>query len=86
MQLPELQIYENGTDTVIAHSPEDAVHAWEEANGVSYHDACAGGPDDWTLTDGPLLRISDDDGGSETLTLDEWITEEGRGFLCSTEF
>ena len=87
-----LHCYTDGTDTVVALSPEDALLAWAEHIGdIEYRDegdASFGQLPD----DKPLSIICDEDGNPDdegeaiTKTAAEWARDQGRGFLCSTEY
>ena len=84
-----MKCFSDGTDTVVAASEHDAYAVWKEWCGADYHDA-----DPFArlleLPADKVLAITTDDGpdGHEkrTQTCAEWAKENGRGFLCSTEF
>lgn len=78
----ELRMYDNGYDTVIAHSVADASAAWGEGTGEP--------PEDYrhTWTERTADLTADIEGktnGTETHPPAWWIERFGRGFLCSTE-
>lgn len=79
-----LQVWFNGTDTVVAYSAEDAFAVWLEHSGERAEDYA----NEFERRDFLYLSIVDasGDGKTVTKTRDEWIAETGRGFLCSTEF
>ena len=82
--MDDLKIYENGTDTVVARSADDATAVLVEFAG--YDPSECG---EWTEVAGPTLTIvhMDDPGQpKDTRTLAEWISYAGgRGLLASTE-
>ena len=84
--MSELQVFRMvmGPDTVVAASPEDAWIVWAEHLGEhpdGYQDSYK-----WeALAPEAPLTIRDDD-GRVTKTCAEWTRENGRGFLCSTEW
>ena len=82
-----LGVYRNNViDWVIAESPEDAARAWEEHMGVSWDDATDDGPPEWVrLPDDQVLRINEE-GTVVEKTCAEWVRDQGRGFLGSTEY
>jgi hypothetical protein len=86
MSDPTLTCYaDDGTDWVIAHSPEDASAIWEEHVGEPHSDE-EHGP--WRPCDpDKSLTVDLDDGrGGRTQTFREWIAECGRGFFCSENY
>jgi hypothetical protein len=85
----ELHCFDNDYDTVVAYSKEDAQIVYHEYIGSSKMDECE--IDDWDqISDDAVLKI--DVEGNYNLedvvskTAREWILENGRGFLCSTEY
>lgn len=88
--MSKLSVYRNDViDHVIAESEEDAL-------AVLLETGCYGSSaDDLTETATVFERVPDDkviaidmqDGGPKQFkTAAEWIAQEGRGFLCSTEY
>jgi hypothetical protein len=88
--MENLSCYCNDVDTVIAMSPHDASLVWSESCGESLEDY-PGMDDEWKkIGDSESIKVYDGciyDSTSEstTKTAMEWISERGRGFLCSTE-
>jgi hypothetical protein len=80
-----LHCYEIGPDTVIARDPEDVRVVLVECYG---DDALGDYKDDEPreLPEGKMLGVRDDDGVVTRKPVSEWIAENGRGLLCSTEF
>lgn len=82
-----LGLWTNDYDTVIAYDREDAIALWAENIGEDpdFYD-----PTEWErLPDDKPVRIYEDDDTSKPPTEKmpaEWIAQNGRGFLCSTEF
>ena len=79
----QLRMYDNGCDSVIAYSPEDASAAWCEQTGEK--------PEDyrhvWRERTADLTAdIEGRTNGVETHPPAVWIERFGRGFLCSTEW
>lgn len=85
-----LSLWSNGSDTYVAR---DAAHARELMGrhiGFPYEED-ATPTEDWKprVHVGPLLLAIEHDAAEltrETKTVDEWIAENGPGFLCSTEW
>jgi len=85
----KLSLWTNGADTYVAR---DAAHARELMGkhlGFPY-ESDASPIEDWTqrMDTGPLTIVIEHDIADltrETKTVDEWIAENGPGFLCSTE-
>jgi hypothetical protein len=74
-------------DTVVAADPADAWVVLEAHSGDASEYRRAGvEPDE--LADSEMLTIHEFDygDGSRTQTYGEWAAENGRGFLCSTEW
>lgn len=83
--MSELRIWTDGIDTVIATDEADAAKVWGEHMGASWSDEA--GDRSWSpYREGPLSIDLDTDEGRVSLTQAEWITREGRSFLCSTEY
>lgn len=82
-----LGVYRNDViDWVIAESPEDATRVWEECMGDTWENCTGDDPPEWVrLPDDHALRI-DNDGTIVEKTCAEWVREQGRGFLGSTEY
>ncbi len=81
-----LRLWSNGTDTVVASSPDDATAAYVELTGASPLDD--DGVCEWVVVDeSKVIPINMDDGAGDkvTRTAAEWAVWNGRGFLCSTE-
>lgn len=80
-----LHVYKNeNIDWVIAASPEDANAVLVEMLGGDATDLA---PSDWTLLpDHQQLTIRDECRGLERRTCAEWVAQEGRSFLGSTEY
>ena len=81
-----LHLYHIGDcDTVVASDEADAWKVWKEYCGLEPEEA------DWqveAIPDSKVVRIRTDEGAAapvEQHTAAEWATQEGRGFLCSTE-
>lgn len=80
-----LNVYKNETDWVVAESKEDASKVWCETSGAEFFDENWQG--EWEMMDpASTISIIDDEGKKVTKTCQEWIAENGRGFLCSTEW
>lgn len=80
--VPELGVWTDGTDTVIAYDKLDVWRVlWAHTGSYveSDLDAFERLPDDCEKT-------ITDDGTRTTKTCREWIASDGRGFLCSTEY
>lgn len=85
-----LKVFTNHTDTVVAKDLPDAQRVMEEHNGSTFEqegwtlDEWGEVPDDKIIT---ICNINDhgpDDKAAKTAA--EWVKENGRGFLCSTEW
>lgn len=77
-----LKAWTDGTETYVAETLEEARAMQREATGFSEEDQAA----EWYARDSTkLLRIYFDDEVIEK-SVGRWITENGPGFLCSTEF
>lgn len=57
-----LQIWYNGSDSVIAESPEDAAKVWEETTGDSWQ-IYADDVDEWRLEDKEIITVYYEDEG-----------------------
>lgn len=83
---PTLHVFTNGFDWIVAESAADAARLAEDHHGGTGD----GDPDEWEqLSDKKLLPIYDTDdraGPRTTKTCAEWARDNGRGFLCTTEF
>lgn len=79
----ELRIWTDGTDTYVATTVEHAMLMQRQLLGENPSEADAWGEDTRAI-----ITILDDDapGGKVTKTRDEWIADNGPGFLCSTEW
>jgi hypothetical protein len=85
-----LSLWTNGADTYVARNAEHAHELMGKHLGYPYESE-ASPIEDWKqrVHVGPLsLTIEHDvaDLTRETKTVDEWITSNGPGFLCSTEY
>lgn len=78
----KLHVFRNDCDWYVAISPEDAAQACQEVTGLDPDEIDAFRP----LDDDSDLLIRDDDGNKTVKTCAEWARENGRGFLCSTEW
>lgn len=84
----KLRVYENDVDTVIAYSPSDAsdvylAHSLEKREDYPHLD------DEWIeVPPDRVMRIHDyrGDGLVVEMTAAQFVADNGRGFLCSTEF
>jgi hypothetical protein len=81
-----LHVWHDGYDWVVAESAEDAVDVECDitSNRLSDYD-----PDEWQqLPDDKPLKIVDWDGNGtdREQPCAAWVAENGRGFLCSTEY
>lgn len=85
-----MHVWTNTTDTVVAADIADAQRVWEEKIGATFEQEGMSiydwrqVPDDEVIT----IRNVHDRGwdDAETRTAAEWAAQEGRGFLCSTEW
>lgn len=77
----------DGTDTVVAFSADDAWSVWEEHTGEKRGDYTdvewIRRQDDHELSIMPEPEASKD---KTTKTCRQWADDNGRGFLCSTEW
>lgn len=79
-----LHCFYDGSDRVIAHNPSDADVVWASVYGGVHDDDLP-----WVTEDGDTSHtITTTDGPkganyTQTLTVREWIAENGRGFLSS---
>ena len=83
-----MQVYTNGTDTVVAESIDD-VRAVVEAQYGCTMESEGWSLDEWhrVKDDKPITITNYDDQGNKlTLTAAEWAARDGRGLLCSTEW
>lgn len=79
-----LAIWCDETDWVIAASAEDALAVWVEMCGERDEDL---DPFERWPDDKPLTIVAGEDPDAKTTMLPrEWIAQEGRGWLCSTEY
>lgn len=87
MKYPDLHVFYDGGDYVIARDVEDAFLVWEEFAGPgSKHDGRTDpGMGFEELADNSLLSASltEDSADARTQTMREWIEEIGRGWFCS---
>jgi len=84
---PQLYVFSNDYDWVIAESKEDAWDVWCKAMGENREDYDPGF--DWSkVDDNKKLLISLDDDMSKAVwkTAKQWVHSVGRGFLASTEY
>ncbi len=85
--MSELKAWNNGSETVIATSAEDAATVLAEEWGEDPDKHLRDHDHKWVEVTLPTLTIdTDSDRGKVTQTLAEWIVENGRGILCSTEW
>lgn len=81
-----MHVYSDGTDWYVAESALDACHQQEELAGNDD----ASPEDEWEqlADDTTDFTIHDFDGTgvAKTQSIREWIAENGRGLLCSTEW
>jgi hypothetical protein len=80
-----LRVYNNGTDTVIAYSPEDATALLAEHIGENPEDIAS----NWVeLPPEKVIKLSEqsEENPGESRTAAEWHAIKGRGPLCSTEW
>ena len=82
-----------GPDTVVARDFDDAWTVWAEAYGedradYEEHDQWRRRPDGERLSiiNEDRASVSPDEWTRTTKTCGEWAAENGRGFLCSTEY
>jgi hypothetical protein len=78
-----LHVFSDGTDTVVAASLEDALAVWTEHAGEREDDM---DPFELVPDEKPLTITDADDGTMETKTAGQWADDNGRGFMCSTEW
>jgi hypothetical protein len=91
-----LHIFEDGADSIVAFSLDDAKAIQRETTGI---DVATQEDCDWSEIDGatPINIWWDEAGGHAStpgegsarlviLSADEWIAKAGRGWLCSTEW
>jgi hypothetical protein len=80
----KLHVWTNDTDTVVATSAVEARRIAADMVGETIEDYPG---DEWyKYEDDHPLTINDDETGKTTKTCAQWITSDGRGFLCSTEY
>jgi hypothetical protein len=77
-----------GPDTYIAYDEDDAWACMEEQTGIKRDSDDYEGEVAVRVADDMPLRILLEEGRpeAETKTAAEWCAQEGRGFLCSTEY
>ncbi len=84
---PVLNCYYDGSDYVIAYSPEDASAAWREwASGTDHDDI----ESEWEVCDPDReftcsLNETPPE-GARTQTFAAWIAECGRGWFCTENY
>lgn len=88
---PELSMWIDGSDTVIAYSATDAVRVWEDHMGCPYEGDELNPAMCWVQTHKKLdddfeLWLDDSCTEKKKMTVREWIAEHGRGWFCTTEF
>ena len=90
--MSELHVFSDDVEWYIAASAVDAMAAQRELTGMRESNQ---DPETWEqVPDERSLAIHMDDHGNAaeadapvvTKTCAEWIAEQGRGFLCSTEY
>lgn len=87
-----LQVYTNGTDTVVAYDVDDAKAVFAEYLGCTVEDGDVTDTDPFEPVphNKPItINFTDADPGEPTKqerTAAGWAEHEGRGFLCSTEY
>jgi len=80
----DLRLWFNGADTYIARDAEHARELMAVLTGERIDDVPPFG--EWSKDDRQVLTICDDDKGTQTKGVAEWIRENGPGFLFSTEW
>jgi hypothetical protein len=88
---PELSLWTDDSDTVIAYSATDAVRVWEDHMGCEYDGDELNPALCWRavhkkLDDDFELWLDDSCSEKKKKTVGEWIAEHGRGWFCTTEF
>jgi len=83
MSEQELKLWFNGADAYVARDAEHARELMAEQTGERIDDIPSFG--EWSKDDHQMLTIGDDDKGTQTKSVAEWIRENGPGFLFSTE-
>lgn len=87
----DLHVWHNGYDWVVAKDEADARAVEHEMIGdpCTHDDTCDCEGDGWDQVpdEAPLKIATGEDGAPPivTKTCAEWVKDEGRGFLCSTE-
>lgn len=89
----KLHCFRSYTDHVIAYDEEDAfaviAETYGELDAADWRKQVENGEWEWAKRDPAMLlkfnEKSDEHPGVEK-TIGEWILQEGRGFLCSTEW
>lgn len=87
-----MKVYTNGTDKVVAESATDAVAVMREFTGEEGGEFCEVDPSHefsiYNEVDFPRggKHSRGCPVGCPTKTAAQWAQDEGRGFLCSTEF
>lgn len=100
--MSELHAYNNDADTVIAHSPDDAVKVWEETTGETYDESYSEFTQisdnlEYTLyeeeainpdpiPEGAVLVARGEYSYTYRAPVSAWIKARGRCFLGSTEY
>ena len=85
-----MKVFTNDTDTVVAVDLADAQRVVEAHYGATFEQE-GWSIDEWreVPADEPITICNLHDRGSDdraTKTAAEWAAEDGRGFLCSTEW
>ena len=93
--MADLHVWEDGDCVwVVAESAEDAAIAYAEFCGYDDPRGEIGKPgsdvvpENWSMVpDTTSMKVARDDDGKDvtTQTCAEWVQENGRGFLCTTE-
>ena len=88
--MPELKVWTNDTDTVVAVDL-DGAQAIVEAHYASTFESEGWSQGDWRQVDNetPITICNVNDGGpddKQTLKAHEWAARDGACFLCSTEW
>ena len=85
-----MRVFTDDTDTVVAADLADARKVWEEHHGSTFEQEMMS-LEDWSeVPEDEVITICNFHGnGSDdkvTRTASEWAAQNGRGFLCSTEW
>ncbi len=88
-----MKIYHNGYDMFVAKDREHLAKLVSEYNGYENLDLKdldidinGVGWEELNFTGSTLTIVNTDDDSKTTLTLKEWVENNGPGFLCSSEF